>query len=101
MPGSDAAPEAPLLCHRCGHILKPGGADAGGFFVVRIEAFADPTPPDMNSIESLADIEREIDELIDELAEHSEREMMDEVHRRLTITLCRRCFRGWIENPAG
>jgi len=101
MPGSDAASEAPLLCHRCGRLLTPGSTDARAFFVVRIEAFADPTPPSVTSMESLDDIEREIDELIDELAAHSEREMMDQVHRRLTITLCRRCFQRWIENPAG
>jgi hypothetical protein len=32
----------PLLCDRCGVELTPGKGD---FYVVRIEAVADPTPP--------------------------------------------------------
>jgi RNase P subunit RPR2 len=93
--------DPPLLCHRCGKILAPGSTHDGAFFVVRIEAFADPTPPTISGIESLDDLEREIDQLMDDLDEKSERELMDEIHRRLTITLCGSCYRPWIENPAG
>ncbi|MCZ6835948.1 MAG: hypothetical protein O7G85_09260 [Planctomycetota bacterium] len=92
--------DSPLLCHRCGKILAPGSTSDGAFFVVRIEAFADPTPPAITGIESLADIEREIDQLMDDLDEKSERELMDDVYRRLTITLCRPCYHPWIDNPA-
>ena len=35
-------PVVPVLCHRCGVELTPG---AGNFYVVCIEAFADPSPP--------------------------------------------------------
>lgn len=90
----------PLLCHRCGAILTPGSEGEGSFYIVRIEAVADPSPPDLAASQSLESIQREIDALIDELHEHSERELMDQVYRRLTITLCTPCYRIWIEDPA-
>ena len=89
----------PILCHRCGAMLQPGRGD---FYVVRIEAFADPTPPDLISDE-LADIDpsEEIDRLLEVMRDMSELELMDQVFRRMTIHLCRRCYLTWIENPAG
>lgn len=91
--------ETHLLCHRCGAELTPGKGD---FYVVRIEAFADPTPLAL-SLEELngLDVGAEIDRLIEETRGMSERELMDGVYRRLTIHLCGRCYRKWIENPAG
>ncbi|HUS46799.1 MAG TPA: hypothetical protein VM098_01675 [Phycisphaerae bacterium] len=89
--------EAHLLCHRCGAELTPG---EGNFYVVRIEAFADPTPPDLDDVTDV-DISAEIDRLIDEMRHMSEQELMDQVYRRLTIHLCGRCYAKWIENPAG
>ena len=89
----------PLLCHRCGAELTSGKGD---FYVVRIEAFADPTPPTLSEDE-LAGLDpgEEIDRIIEETNGMSERELMDGVWRRLTIHLCGRCYRLWIENPAG
>lgn len=92
----------PLLCHRCGCDLTPG---RGNFYVVRIEALADPTPPNFDE-EELAqmtadDIDAEINALLEQMKDMTEREMMDQVHRRLTMHLCGRCYREWIENPAG
>ena len=90
---------ASLFCHRCGAILSPGEGD---FYVVRIEAMADPTGPNL-SAEDLArtDPAEEIDRLIEQMRDMSERELMDMVYRRLTIHLCGPCYRKWIENPAG
>ena len=88
----------PLLCHRCGAELTPGRGD---FYVVRIEAFADPTPPDI-SAEDLEgrDLDEEMAALLEEMRSMSERELMDGVYRKLTIHLCGPCYRQWIENPA-
>jgi len=88
-----------LFCHCCGAILTPGKAD---FYVVRIEAMADPTGPNI-SAEELArtDPAKEIDRLIDQMRDIPEQELMDMVYRRLTIHLCGPCYREWIENPAG
>jgi len=38
---SSGQDDAPVLCHRCGAVLTPGTDD---LYVIRIEAFADPTP---------------------------------------------------------
>ncbi|HUS92454.1 MAG TPA: hypothetical protein VM695_11425 [Phycisphaerae bacterium] len=92
-------PDVNLLCHRCGALLTPG---AGDFYVVRIEAFADPTPPDL-SIEDLAaaDPAEEIERLLELMRDMTEQELLDQVYRRLTIHLCGPCYRRWIEDPAG
>ena len=88
--------DASLLCHRCGTPLTPGRGD---FYVVRIEARADPTPPEITEDELAADPRAELQRTIDQLRHQSEREMMDQVHRRLTLHLCAPCYRHWIENP--
>jgi len=93
--------DMPLLCHRCGCDLRPG---AGNFYVVRIEALADPTPPTFDEDQlahmTAADIDAEINALLDQMKEMTEQEMMDQVHRRVTIHLCGPCYRQWIEDPA-
>lgn len=94
--------DMPLLCHRCGCDLTPG---KGNFYVIRIEALADPTPPTFDEDEvarwTARDIDTEINSILDEMKHLTERDMMDQVYRRLTIHLCGRCYRQWIENPAG
>ncbi|MHC4982014.1 MAG: hypothetical protein ACYTF6_02460 [Planctomycetota bacterium] len=87
-----------LFCHKCGAELSPG---AGNFYVIRIEAFADPTPPSLAEDFADFDVSAEIDRLIDQMRDMSEQELMDQVYRRLTIHLCGRCYGDWIENPAG
>lgn len=91
-----------LLCHRCGCDLHPG---EGNFYVVRIEALADPAPPrlDRDDLQEMTgwEIDAEINRLIDDMKDLSERQMMDQVFRRLTLHLCRRCYEDWIENPTG
>ncbi len=86
-----------LLCHRCAGVLTPG---EGSFYVVRIEAVCDPTPPDLDRMEPPADFASEWERLLDQMRNMSERELMEQVHRRMTIHLCARCYRQWIENPA-
>ena len=90
---------SPPICHRCARLLRPGSTGEGSFFVVRIEAFADPSPPPLGECDSTADVSREIDRLMDDLDDQSERELMDQIHRSLTITLCGPCYRTWIEDP--
>ena len=90
--------DSPLFCHRCGLLLTPG---QGNFYVVRIEAVADPSPPRITEADLQADIDAEIDKALDELRGLSEREMMDQVRRALTLHLCGRCYADWIEDPTG
>ena len=88
-----------LLCHRCGTELTPGKGD---FYVVRIEAVADPSPPNISEADfAELDLDEAVRRTIEELRGLSEQEIMDQVYRRLTIHLCRRCYTKWIEDPAG
>ena len=88
----------PLVCHRCGAMLRPG---EGSFYVVCIEAFNDPTPPRLDPLVTRAALAAEYDALLEQVRDRSERELLDQVYRRLTLHLCARCYGSWIENPAG
>jgi hypothetical protein len=89
---------APVFCARCAAELLPGRGD---FYQVTIEAVADPTPPAVTAEEMQGDLRGQIEELLARLAQTSAQEAMDQVHRRLTLHLCRPCYVVWIENPAG
>ena len=78
--------------------LTPGD---GNFYVVNIEAVADPTPPDFVEERSPHQIRAEIESLLVRMEGISEQEALDQVHRRVIIHLCAPCFGAWIENPAG
>src|SRR5262245_28381617 len=92
---SDAPHQAePLFCDRCSVELRPG---AGNHYVIKIEAFADPTPPSFSGEESPGDVGREIERVIAQTQHLSEQELMDQVYRRLTLFLCGPCYRHWIE----
>jgi hypothetical protein len=90
--------ESPLFCDRCGKELHSG---QGNFYVVNIEAMADPAPPTFSTEDLSRDHQEEFSRLFAELEGLSERELMDQVYRRVTIFLCDPCYREWIENPAG
>lgn len=90
--------ESPLFCDRCSRELRLG---RGEFYVVRIEALADPTPPEFTDEDLARDHREEFARLCAALQEISEREALDQVYRRLTLFLCNACYRQWIEQPAG
>ncbi len=86
----------PIACHCCGAQLTPG---EGSFYVVRIEAFADPTPPPLDEGRPVGEISVEIEQLLEQMKDFSEQELMDQVHRRLTLLLCTACYGHWIDHP--
>ncbi len=90
--------DAPLLCVRCLATLTPG---AGNFWVIRIDAVADPTPPEFTPKDLQRDVRGEFARLVRQMHDCSAREAMDQVHRQMVIHLCNRCYTDWIENPAG
>jgi hypothetical protein len=85
-----------LTCRRCGVELRPG---AGNFYQVIIEAMADPAPPTISDEDLAADTRAEIERLLTQLASLTEEEALAQVYRRLTLYLCGRCYRDWIEDP--
>lgn len=98
MSGEPGEETAPIFCDRCSHRLTPGD---GNFYVVRIEAVADPTPPTISNEDLHKDFTAEIERLFKRLERMSEQELIDQVFRRLTLYLCAKCYSGWIENPTG
>jgi hypothetical protein len=96
MDEADDAASDPLLCVKCGAELTPGRGD---FYVVRIEAVADPSPPCFSDDDLKRDPRAEIQRLIEQMQNLSERELLDQVYRRLVVYLCGVCYRPWIEDP--
>ena len=90
--------DTPLFCDRCSRQLLPGKGD---FYVVRIEAVADPSPPVFDEEDLTRDPQQEIDRLIEQTKDLSPQELLDQVYRRVTIYLCLQCYSDWIERPAG
>ncbi len=86
--------DLPLFCARCGLTLTPGSGD---FYLVRIEALADPSPPRFSDEDLRRDPRVEIERLIERMQELSEQELADQVYRRLILHLCGPCYRRWIE----
>jgi hypothetical protein len=98
MSSNDSSDETPRCCDRCGRELHPGSGD---FFIVRIDAVADPTPPSFTWEDFHRDASAEIEALLSQMRDLSEQEALDQVYRRLVIWLCNACFGQWIEDPAG
>ena len=96
-PSSTGDP-SPLLCRRCGAVLTPG---SGNFYLVTIEAVADPTPPTVSAEDLAVDHREQIERLLAQLASLTEEEALAQVYRRLTLHLCGPCYRQWIEDPTG
>ena len=92
----DPQNDSPLFCNRCLIQLTAG---RGQFYSVTIEAVADPSPPAFEVEDLQRNIRGEINKLVKQLSKCSERELMDQVHRRVTIQLCNTCYRDWIEDP--
>jgi hypothetical protein len=93
-----SADQPPVFCAHCAAILQPG---SGNFYVVDIQAIADPTPPIISAEELAGDVREQIRHLLAQLEHLSEQEALDQVYRRLTLYLCVPCYRRWIEDPTG
>ncbi len=91
-------PDPALSCSHCGATLHPGRGD---WYRVTIEAVADPSPPAFTAEELAEDPRPQIERLLARLEGLSEQEAMDQIYRRVTLHLCLRCYRGWIEDPVG
>jgi hypothetical protein len=88
----------PLLCSRCGRPVHPGRGD---YYLVRIEAVADPAPPIFSEEDLAIDFDEEFEKLVEQTRDLTVTEAMNQVHRRVILNLCVSCYVRWIENPAG
>jgi hypothetical protein len=88
----------PLVsCDLCGHELA-----APSSYVVRIDAFADPSMPAMTSeLIAQTNFDAELDSLLEQMKALSAEELQDQVHRRMEFRLCPACHRKFLANPLG
>ena len=90
--------QSSLWCDRCAKPIHPGRGD---YYLVRIDAVADPAPPVITEEDLAIDFDQEFERLVAEVEGLSAQEAMDQVHRRLVLYLCISCYKQWIENPTG
>lgn len=87
----------PFFCDHCSRSLTLG---EGRFYVVRIDALADPTPLRIaEKDQDLDEIRSQISALFETLKDQSEQEMTDQVFKRIVLYLCNTCYNRWIKNP--
>ena len=85
-----------LHCKRCLKEVHPGRGD---YYLVRIDAVADPQPPIISQEDLDQDVGAEIERLIRQMKGLSEEQLERQVFRKKAIYLCTACFNRWIENP--
>lgn len=96
MPEPNADQDVSFACDRCGTELRPG---SGNFYLVKIEAVADPTPPSFPPEDLADDLRQKIKGLLAQMQDVSEQEAMAQVYLRRRLFLCAPCCRHWIEHP--
>lgn len=69
-------------------------------YVVRIEVFAHPSTPAMDT-DTNPDPGMEIDRLLEQLKHYSADELLDQVYRKLEYHLCQSCQAIYLANPLG
>jgi hypothetical protein len=87
-----------LNCKRCSKEVHPGRGD---YYLVRIDAVADPQPPVITLEDLDQDVGAEIERLIRRMKSMSEQQLERQVFRQKAIYLCLPCFNNWIEHPVG
>jgi hypothetical protein len=75
------------ICESCGGVIeKPEEA-----FRMKIEIFADPTPPEFTQEDLERDYEAEMRALFEQMENMDPKEVEDEVHEAYLFTLCAAC----------
>ena len=95
MPNNAAA-----KCDSCGRKLP-----SGGFFVVRVDVFADPSPEsiDTTALEAAgaAGHAQTVADLLKQMAGMTDDELQDAVARRFEYVVCAACQKLILANPLG
>ena len=85
-----------LHCTRCSKEVHPGRGD---YYLVRIDAVADPQPPIITQEDFDQDVGAEIERLIRRMKSMGEQQLERQVFCQKVIYLCVPCFNYWIEKP--
>src|SRR3954468_13587264 len=83
-----------LRCNLCSREIAPHA-----HYIVRIEVFADPTVPPLDTTQNAG--EPTYQELIEQMKHMSAEELQDQVHRSFFFTLCSECHPKFLANPLG
>lgn len=87
--------EPTIACQTCGRIVPQSAS-----YVVRIDVFADPSIPPIQT-DDAGDADESLAALLHELEHTSAEQLQDDVHRRFEYRLCRGCQRMFLANPLG
>jgi hypothetical protein len=87
---------APIKCSRCERLVHPGRGD---YYLVRIDADADPALPEFTEEEMAIDYQREPRNLIGQTKSLTAEQAMNQVRRKFVLVLCIPCYSSWIDNP--
>ena len=93
-------PERAAHCASCGRAIPPEDLT----YRLRVDLFADPTPPSIGDEDLVADNREEWDRLIAAMSAMSDsqaEEERDKVFERYEFTLCAECRRQYHEQLAG
>lgn len=90
-------PSAPARCDICG-----GPLPEHGFYVLRMELFAEPSLPQVSGTElASTDYQRQMQKLIEQMSGMSAEDMQDQVYRRFHFRICPICQPRFLANPLG
>ena len=82
------------ICDRCGCPIEEQELR----YIAHIQVYAAPSVLKIRE-EDLRDRTDETRETIEECAQQSEKELMDDVHKEFKFDLCRRCQKDYIRDP--
>src|SRR5436305_11451744 len=86
-----------VLCDICHRVM-----DLHASYIVRIDVFADPTVPPLNTDDAQAPgFDQTLDDLMEQMKGMSTEELQDGVHRRFEYRLCPACHLRFLANPLG
>jgi hypothetical protein len=87
----------PAHCDLCGRPVELHAS-----YVVRMEVFADPAMPPLDTGDlSAGGFDQTLDELLEQMKHLSADDLQDDVHRRFEYRLCPPCHRQFLANPLG
>lgn len=84
-------------CELCNAILP-----SHGFYIVRIDVFAEPSMPAVSSDDlDEMDLDQTMKKLLKQMKHMSAEEIQDQVYRRFEYRICGTCQRKFLTNPLG
>lgn len=87
----------PARCDLCGTPLP-----AQGFYILRMELFAEPSlPPVSSEVLESTDYQRQMQQLIEQMDALTADDLQDQVYRRMHFRICPACQPRFLANPLG